>query len=257
MEGLRQNNVVAALSKIMEELPGIGKDQRASQQQGGYAYRGIEQITKALQPLLAKHGVVIVPREVEWRPVRELVVNNKPWTDEGVLVTYRIYGPGGIEDHIDVCVPGIGRDNSDKGTNKALTQAFKYALIQTFCISDPNDDADGTTHQVDTQEPGWLAAPREAIEALQERVGGLEPEILEWFRPWKDDQAFPWPWPAEAVEAMNRELDRLEAPSLAPLAGPTGDGVETCRGCGQKFTKTGQHARDEERPEYATICKPF
>ena len=37
---------------------------------------------------------------------------------------------------------GIGRDHTDKGANKAQTQAFKYLLMHLFCVSDPKDDGD-------------------------------------------------------------------------------------------------------------------
>ena len=51
--------VVQALAAVMAELPAIGKGDKSPE---GYTYRGVEPITKQLQPLLAKHGVVIVPR---------------------------------------------------------------------------------------------------------------------------------------------------------------------------------------------------
>lgn len=141
-------NVVEALAAVMADLPAIGKDQRASPQQGGYAYRGIEQVTMHVQPLLAKHKVVLVPRVVEHEIV-EVVVNGKPWTDTRLLIEYTIYGPGGVSDTIaGPRIYAIGRDNSDKGSNKAMTQAYKYALLQLLCVSDSADDADGTTHQV-------------------------------------------------------------------------------------------------------------
>ena len=41
----KAGNVVEALARVMRDLPAIGKGGRASAQQGGYAYRGIEQIT--------------------------------------------------------------------------------------------------------------------------------------------------------------------------------------------------------------------
>lgn len=156
--------------------------------------------------------------------------------------------------------PGKTPYTKDSELQNAETSAWGRAIVAALAADTRRGVSSAQevrNRQAEPAELPYRPAAKEAIEALQERVGALEPEILEQFKPWKDDQAFPWPWPAEAVEAMNRELDRLEAPSLAPLAGPTGDGVETCRGCGQKFTKTGQHARDEERPEYATICKPF
>jgi hypothetical protein len=54
--------VQAALAAITAELPAIGKDSQAPAAMGGYQFRGIEAITRHLQPLLAKHGVVIAPR---------------------------------------------------------------------------------------------------------------------------------------------------------------------------------------------------
>src|SRR5687768_6090757 len=109
----------------MAELPAIGKDSKADLRQGGYAYRGIEAITREVQPLLAKYGVTFVPRIVSYE-IRDILVNDKPWTDTVALVEYDVYGPGGPTDKITVGpLLAIGRDNSDKGRNKVATQAFK------------------------------------------------------------------------------------------------------------------------------------
>lgn len=171
-------HVVEALRRVMRDLPGIGKDQQASQQQGGYAYRGIEQITQHTQGLFAKHGIVFAPRVVHFE-IRDVVVNQKPWTDTVELVEYDVYGPQGIEDKIVVGpILAIGRDNSDKGANKCLTQAYKYALLQTLSISDAKDDADGTTHEADAatrvtvtrEELDAIAAVRSSLLDLPEEV---------------------------------------------------------------------------------------
>jgi hypothetical protein len=143
-------SVHQALAAVMAELPAIGKDDHASPQQGGYAYRGIEAITGHAQPLFAKHGVVTVPR-VQSVDVRELTVNGKPWTDTTLVVEYTIVGPDGST--LTATCVGIGRDNADKGANKAMTQAFKYLLLQVLCISDAKDDADGTTVTADAPKP--------------------------------------------------------------------------------------------------------
>jgi hypothetical protein len=218
-------NVIAALSSVIDEMPPIGRDGRASQQQGGYAYRGIEQITRAAAPLLAKHGVVFVPQVVGME-TRELTVNSKPWTDTILTVRYRVCGPGGPEDFVEATVVGIGRDNSDKGANKALTQAFKYALTQVLCIGDSRDDVDGDTHEAD--EPPAHAS-KEAIDALIARIEALDPETAESFKAWKNDQGFPWPWPVPAMIAMHAELDKIasapgaEGVDPAPAPDPPGE----------------------------------
>ena len=142
-------NVIQALSRVMEELPAIGK--KADPKAGvPYKFRGIEAITGEAQRLFGKYGVVFVPRVIG-REIKDLLVNSKPWTDTILEVEYDIFGPQGISDK-SVCGPiiGIGRDNSDKGANKAMTQAFKYALLQTLCISDQAADGDAQSHEADT-----------------------------------------------------------------------------------------------------------
>jgi hypothetical protein len=168
---LGHSPVTVAVSAVMAALPAIGKDSQAAQQQGGYAYRGIEQITAQCQRLFAEHGVVFAPR-VTGHEIRDITVANKPWTDTILTVEYDVYGPAG--DHITVGpILAIGRDNSDKGANKAMTQAFKYALLQTLCISDAKDDGDGHTHEADSPPPppppAWSTARAKSL--LVEQIG--------------------------------------------------------------------------------------
>jgi hypothetical protein len=145
----------------------------------GYKYRGIEQITQHAQPLFAKHGIVLSPYRIEWLEVTNLTINGRPWTDEKLLITYRCYGPGGTNDFIEIVAPGIGRDNADKGSNKAMTQAYKYAMLQALCIADAKDDADAeVAHTAD--EGGPPMATREQMTRIREvcaqvRERGIEP----------------------------------------------------------------------------------
>ena len=56
-------------------------------------------------------------------------------------------------------------DGGDKATNKAMSAAYKYALLQTFAIPTEGDnDADATTHEVapSPEAESALAALREA-----------------------------------------------------------------------------------------------
>lgn len=171
----------------MAELPAIGKDDRASAQQGGYAYRGIEAITGHAQPLFAKHGVVTVPR-VRSVDVKDLVVNGKPWTDTTLVVDYTLVGPDGST--LEATCVGIGRDNADKGANKAMTQAFKYLLLQVLCISDAKDDNDGTTDVADAAPEPQEHNPREArfaqMKAWAAAIPDDHPCAFEW-EAWKTE----------------------------------------------------------------------
>lgn len=184
---MSDKNVITALSAVMAELPGIGKTERSQQ---GYQYRGIEAITAAAQPLFAKHGVVFTPH-VEGRRVKEFQLGKGTWTEDELVVRYTVYGPGGPEDKIEVGpIFGLGRDNSDKGAVKAMTQAYKYALLQTLCIGDSLDDADGErAHEADAQPS--QQAPSVSVDpliSLYERLG--EPE-REQFKLWWRTEGLP------------------------------------------------------------------
>lgn len=146
------SNVITALASVQAEIGGIGKKKGG---EGGisYAYRGIDAIAAAAQPLLGAAGVVIVPTEAVITNVEQLTVNGKPWTDTFVTVRWTVYGPGGVEDRIEAVTQGVGRDNSDKGYNKAATQAFKNLVLRILCIGDPQDDADQPQHQNNYTDP--------------------------------------------------------------------------------------------------------
>ena len=68
---------------------------------------------------------------------------------------------------------GIGRDNSDKGANKAATQAYKYLLLHLFAIGDRTDDSDATSYDHHRQPPTAPTAPPSDAELLLERCKQL------------------------------------------------------------------------------------
>jgi hypothetical protein len=158
--------VQVALARIMGELPAIGKDDKAPANMGGYAYRGIELITRHLQPLLAKHGVVIIPEVIE-RHTEHAPDARPAWQDTYLVVRWHIVGPDGST--LVACTHGVGRDHTDKGTNKAQTQAYKYLLMHLFCIADAKDDVDGA----DTSAAHAPAPPSPDVLAAADLYGQL------------------------------------------------------------------------------------
>jgi len=224
-------HVIEALCRVMRDLPSIEKGGQADPKQGGYRYRGIDQITPHTQELFARHGVLFTPRVISF-DLRELMVNAKPWTDVVEEIEYDVYGPGGIEDKIVIGpILAIGRDNSDKGGNKCLTQAMKYALLQTFQISDPVDDADGTTHEADARsaEP---AAAKAQIVAVKQAIAGLTAEQWPPLQEWSRKQNLPEPdrltaKQAEAALAYLAELTATDDGSGPTVAGPGPDPAPT------------------------------
>lgn len=233
-------NVIEALARVMAELPSIGKDDKASPQQGGYSYRGIEAITGSAQRLLGKYRVVFVPRVVGRKTI-ELTVNGKPWTEEQLTIVYTVYGPGGLEDRIEVGpLIALGRDNSDKGTNKAMTQAFKYALLQVLCIGDRASDGDGHDAAEADARSAEQADPDDAFRGLGWKNRAEEGEWRSHFtalgkkladddRPaFKEDCAgvgFVWaePIPKHVADEVDKFFAMYLAPASTPAEAPEPD----------------------------------
>lgn len=170
-------NVVEALLRVMRDMPAIGKDRRGPSDQGSYAFRGIEDITRRTAALFARHGVLMVPhvKRWEWEVFEK---GGKRWTDDMVEVEYECFGPGGVNDRIVIGpVPGRGRDNSDKGSNKAMTGAWKYALTQALQIADQKDDNDANHDEVDADEPRSRGGNDDEVAAtIAEMLEGLAPD---------------------------------------------------------------------------------
>ena len=140
------NNVQAALAKS-----GISKDRKNQQQ--GYAFRGIDDVYLAVAPLFAEQGIVVLPHYTE-RTCTERVTPKG-----GVLFYVNVKGTFELFDKSDgssvSCeVFGEAMDSADKATNKAMSAAYKYMCLQTFCIPTEGDnDADATTHTVAPKKP--------------------------------------------------------------------------------------------------------
>lgn len=139
--------VYAAINAIQAELSreGITKD-RVAKGFATYNFRGIDDIYNALSPLLARHGLVIAPR-FENRQLVERIA-------KGGNALYYITLTG----HFDfisskdgskhtVTTFGEAMDSGDKGTNKAMSIAYKYACLQVFAIPTEGDNDPDSTGQ--------------------------------------------------------------------------------------------------------------
>ena len=158
------NAVQGAMSKI-----GIAKNQRNTQG-SGYNFRGIDDVYNALSPLLAEHGLCILPRMVH------RVCEERQSRSGGALFYVTVEAEFDFvcaEDGSKHTVRTFGEamDSGDKGTNKAMSAAYKYAAFQAFAIPTEGDnDADGHTHEVaPTPIPaGLLEAARNAADEGRE-----------------------------------------------------------------------------------------
>ncbi len=135
------NAVQADLAKL-----GIAKDSTNTQQ--NYKFRGIDAVYNALAPLLAKHGLCILPRVISRECIERASAKGTALFYVTVGVEFDFVASEDGSKHT-VTTYGEAMDSGDKATNKAMSAAYKYACMQAFSIPTEGDnDADATTHEV-------------------------------------------------------------------------------------------------------------
>lgn len=144
--------VYTKIAAIQGELSkvGISKDRRNQQQ--GYSFRGIDDVYAALSPLLAKHGLVIVPRILERECVEGQTRKGDPLFRVTVRAEFDFIAAEDGSIHTAATF-GEAMDSADKATNKAMSAAYKYAAFMTFAIPTEGDhDADAVTPEPAAKE---------------------------------------------------------------------------------------------------------
>lgn len=140
--------VYKAIAAVMEDVgrDGIAKGRRNDAQK--YNFRGIDDVYNALAPILARHRLIIVPRVLTRDKTEQASKNGGTLFYVVVQVEFDIIC---AEDgsRITACTWGEAMDAADKATNKAMSAAYKYMAMQTFCIPTEGDnDADAHHHEV-------------------------------------------------------------------------------------------------------------
>jgi hypothetical protein len=133
------------IPKVMADVGAIEKDRKNAQQ--GYKFRGIDDVFAAFQPVLAKHQIFYVPEVLNAYQTDRETKSGSNLIYTNLTVAYTFYAPDGS--NVRAVVVGEAMDSADKSSNKAMSAALKYALLQIFCVpTEANEDADAQTHEV-------------------------------------------------------------------------------------------------------------
>lgn len=151
-EHMAEQSIYKVISAVQKDIASSGVSKGGFNQKERYAFRKVDDIYNSLSPLLAKHGLIILPRilsyttdekvaksgAVGFRTIAEVELDFVSASD-GSIHTVKTYGEA--------------LDYSDKSLNKALTSAYKYALIVAFCIPVEVADADSESHEIVDSKP--------------------------------------------------------------------------------------------------------
>lgn len=179
--------VYKAINKVQSELAAVGlaKDRRNTMQ--NYNFRGIDDVYNVLSPLLAKHGLCILPRVLTREVTTHITPKGGTLFYVAVEVEFDFVASSDGSKHV-VKTFGEAMDSGDKATNKAMSAAYKYAAFQAFAIPTEGDnDADAHTHEVAAPKPKAAPAPAklnqkqiEHITSLINETGSDFGAFMEW-----------------------------------------------------------------------------
>ena len=153
--------IYSKIISILTQIEAIGKDRKNPQQ--GYNFRGIDDMYNELHPVFAKNGVFILPKVTsskrEERPSKSggLLI----WTIVDVEFTFFTEDGSFIQS----TMIGEAMDSGDKGCNKAVSAALKYALMQMLLI--PTQDKKDTEEETPEVKDPYIVRKEEALGLLE------------------------------------------------------------------------------------------
>ncbi|MEV0619541.1 ERF family protein [Nonomuraea sp. NPDC050404] len=155
--------VHVAFMRVMRDIRAVAKLDKPTEGVR-FDYRGIDRAMEAYAPVTRRHGVIIMPTEVQANYAPATTSTGKATRECTVIVQYRIWGPMG--DWMPASAAGESLDSGDKGTAKAQAVALRTLLFHGGMV--PTRDTDPDAHNIERGE----AAPRKATDYRDE---ALEP----------------------------------------------------------------------------------
>jgi ERF superfamily len=154
-------SVYTAINAITAELAKIGIAKSRINEIDDYKYRSIDDVFERLAPLLAKHRLCVLPRALERTVLERSDEQDRLLIHVALRVSFSLTS---AEDGSCHAVEAYGEalDAGDKATAKAMSGAYKSAMVQTFCIpvggaEEPDRASHRLTAKIHAAEPvqGW------------------------------------------------------------------------------------------------------
>mgnify|MGYP003407579216 FL=1 len=174
------------ISYIMSEVGVVKKDKRNTMQ--NYNFRGIDDMYNALNVHMAKAGVFVTSE------VTDVKREERPSKQGGVLMysiltmKFKFYAGDGSS--VESVTMGEAMDSGDKSMNKAMSVAYKYALMQIFCI--PTDEPKDPEN--DSPEPAEKRAVVTKVAAEESSLDKMPKTVNDVTYEWREGvyQGYPY-----------------------------------------------------------------
>ncbi len=205
------------ISAVMADVDPISKARKNEQQ--GYKFRGIDDMYNELNQHLAKHKVFFASTVLDIKREERATAKGGVLFYTVLTVRWKVYTEDGS--FVEVDTVGEAMDSGDKSANKAMSAAYKYALMQLFCIpTEDEKDTEVQTHEVaprpvhkkvdDAWDGTWrtyrLAFGKHNGKTLEELEATERPYLCWLYAERKAGKGQPDPDLMRALTAWNDEL---------------------------------------------------
>ena len=163
-------HVYRAISRVSAEFAKLGIAKARTNLPDQYQYRSIDDVTCRLAPLLPKYGLCVLPRVLRRKSRQCFNADGDVLTHVRLLVAYDLVSSRDAS-RASIRVWAEALDASDKGTAKAMSSAYKSAMVQLFCIPVAGEDADAHNPKLKQEKP--TIEPPQGWEAWASDIGEL------------------------------------------------------------------------------------
>lgn len=159
--------VYRAINRITADFAKVGVAKAHVNLVDQYQYRSIDDVMNRLGPLLARHRLCVLPR------VLKRHCSDREGELGALLVSVRLLVAFDVVSARDgsrhtVQTWGEALDPGDKGTAKAMSAAFKYAMLEMFCVPVSSEDADAQS--IKLAKPQAILEPPQGWQAWAEDI---------------------------------------------------------------------------------------
>lgn len=200
------------LIKVLADLPAIGKNQTFNAPGQKWNFRGIDDVLPAVNELLGRHGVAMLPRVESFEHIASPIEGKKDAQWRFVVIEWTFIAEDGSFIVTSSC--GEANDTGDRATQKAWTSAQKIALNMVFSIATkefsegdidhPREDEllqDTGERLVEAPAPGgWPSAETAAAAhvAFQDEIKKLSEAVKKQLgsskmKTWTEQKGYTWP----------------------------------------------------------------
>lgn len=170
------------LSQVMADFAKVGLSKSRENREQGFKFRGIDELMNLAAPIFVRHRILVTPEVLDRVLVERETARGSIMFNVALRVKWTFTSALDGSSHVAITA-GEAQDSGDKATNKAQSAAFKYVLLQSFCIplEGEGEDADSNTPEesVAQRKPepkpaGYAAVVKGAEEAAKQGTDFLK-----------------------------------------------------------------------------------